>query len=63
MTNEFETVNSTPSLPPITLKNISKEAIAEEFADAIRRGYTEADLRKQVMDTVSQAMELAKTFL
>ncbi len=63
MPNEFDGVNSKPTLPPIELRSIRKEAVAEEFAGALRRGYLEADLRKQLMDLVSAAIEMAKTFI
>jgi len=61
--NEFDKIDSTPTLPPIEIKAISKTALAEEFADALRRGYLEADLRKRAMDLISEIISLAKTFI
>ena len=63
MPNAFDDVDSNPTLPPIDLKAISKTPLAEEFADALRRGYTEADLRKQAMDVIDAAIGIAKTML
>ena len=63
MTNAFDEVNSTPTLPPIDIKAISKTQLAQEFADALRRTYTEADLRKQALDLVNAAIGIAKPLI
>ena len=62
MGNAFDDVPG-PTLPPITISDAAKSPLAEVFADALRRGYTEADLRKQAMELVSQIIEMAKTFV
>jgi len=62
MGNAFDDVPG-PTLPPIILTDVSKGPLAEVFADALRRGYTEADLRKQAMELLSQIIDMAKTLV
>jgi hypothetical protein len=62
MSNEFDKIMPL-TLPPIDIINVDKTVAAQNFADAVRRTYTEADLRKQAMDLLAQIIDLAKTFI
>jgi hypothetical protein len=62
MSNEFDKIMPL-TLPPIDIINVDKTAAAQDFADAVRRTYLEADLRKQAMDLLAQVIDLAKTLI
>jgi hypothetical protein len=62
MSNEFDKIMPL-TLPPIDIVNTDKTVLASQFADAVRRTYDEADLRKQAMDLLSEAIGIAKTLL
>lgn len=63
MANEFDKIKSEPTLPPITIMDASKSAMAQEFADALRRGYTIEDIRVKGMAVLEEAIGLAKVLL
>lgn len=63
MPNEFDNIPDHGTLGPITISDASKTALAQDVADALRRGYTEADLRKQFGDILNTILPIAKALL
>jgi hypothetical protein len=63
MQNEFDNIPDHGTLGPVTISDATKSALAQDVADALRRGYTEADLRMQFGKVLEIVLPMAKAIL
>ncbi|MBI5724587.1 MAG: hypothetical protein HZA50_11550 [Planctomycetes bacterium] len=61
--SEFENVNSKPTLPPIDLTQVRFSELAAQVEQARRQGYTEADIRVQLLNLAQLVIGIAGKFI